>query len=178
MSENFGMPIPGETVLLFAGFLANQGKIRIVPAILVAIAGATVGSAGGFWLGWRAGPAVVTRFLQRFPRFAKQYDNAREMFRKHGPWAIFASRFITGLRVFAGVMAGALRMPFPTFLLFSFAGAVCWGTVIGYVGYLFGSNWAKLASVVGRMDRIVLAAIVGGALVLILVHRLRRRKLS
>ena len=51
MSENLGIPIPGETVLLFAGFLANQGKIRIVPAILIAIAGATVGSMGGFWLG-------------------------------------------------------------------------------------------------------------------------------
>ena len=100
------------------------------------------------------------------------------MIRKHGPWAIFVSRFITGLRIFAGVLAGALRMPFPTFLLFSFVGAVCWGTVVGYVGYLFGSNWAKLVSVVGRMDRIALAAIVGGALVLIVVHRLRRRKLS
>jgi membrane-associated protein len=178
MSENVGIPIPGETVLLFAGFLANQGKIRIVPAILIAIAGATVGSTGGFLIGWRAGPAVVTRFLRRFPRFAKQYDNAHQMFLKHGPWAIFVSRFIAGLRIFAGVLAGALRMPFPTFLVCSFAGAVCWGTVIGYVGYLFGSNWAKLVSVVGRMDRIALVAIAGGALVLILVHRLRRKKLS
>ncbi len=176
MSENIGVPVPGETVLLFAGFLAYQGKIQILPAILTAIAGATIGASGGFLLGRYGGPSVVNRFLRRFPRFARQYDDAQKMFLKYGQWAVFAARFITGLRIFAGILAGVLRMPFSTFLLFSFAGAVCWSLVIGYVGFAFGSNWAKLVSFARRMNRIGLIAIGGCLLALFLVYLFRRRK--
>jgi len=178
MSENIGVPIPGETVLLFAGFLAYQGKIQFLPAILTAIAGATIGASGGFLLGRYGGPSVVNSFLRHFPRFAKQYDDAQKMFLKYGQWAVFAARFITGLRIFAGILAGVLRMPFSIFLLFSFAGAVCWSLVIGYVGFAFGSNWGNLVSSVRRMNRIALAVIGGCAVILLLVHLFRRKKPS
>ncbi|MFZ0964342.1 MAG: DedA family protein [Terriglobia bacterium] len=176
MSENIGFPIPGETVLLFAGFLAYQGTIHIVPAILTAIAGATAGASGGFLLGRYGGTSVVNRILRRFPRLRKKYDEAQQKFLQHGHWAVFTARFITGLRVFAGILAGALRMPFSTFLFFTFAGAVCWALVIGYAGFLFGSSWSTLVNIVTRMDRIALAIIGGGALALLLVYLLRRRK--
>ena len=176
MLENVGFPIPGETVLLFAGFLAYQGKIHILPAILTAIAGATTGATLGYLLGWYGGPSVVNRVLGRFPRLRKRYDDAQRMFLKHGQWAVFAARFIAGLRIFAGIVAGVLRMPFLIFLFFSFAGAVCWAFVIGYVGFLFGSNWGRLVSFLGRVDRIALAIIGGCAVVLVLVHLVRRKK--
>lgn len=176
MAENIGFPIPGETVLLFAGFLAYQGTIHIVPAILTAVAGATVGASGGFLLGRYGGTSLVNRILRRFPRLRKKYDDAQKMFVEHGHWAVFTARFITGVRMFAGVLAGALRMPFWTFLFFSFAGAVCWALVIGYAGFLFGSSWGKLVSIITRMDRIALAIIGVGAVALLLVYLVRRRK--
>jgi len=178
MLENVGLPIPGETVLLFAGFLAYQGKLHILPAILTAIGAATVGAALGYLLGHYGATTVVYRILVRFPRLAKQYDKSREFFQKHGQWAVFAARFITGVRVFAGILAGVMRMRFLTFLLYSFAGAVCWGIVIGLVGFLFGGSWDTLVRIVGRMNRIGLIAVVACAAVLFLVHAVRRRKLS
>ena len=178
MLENIGFPVPGETVLLFAGFLAYQGKIHILPAILTAIAGATIGASLGYLLGRYGGTSLVNRLLSRFPRLRKRYDDAQKTFLKHGRWAVFAARFITGLRVFAGILAGVLRMPFSTFMLFSFAGAVSWAFAIGYVGFLFGSSWSKLVSLVGRMDRIALLIIGGCAVVLIVVRLVRRRKSS
>ena len=178
MAENIGVPFPGETVLLFAGFLAYQGKMHILPAILTAIAGATIGSSLGYLLGVYGGASVVERLLSRFPRLRKRYDKSQSFFLEHGRWAVFAARFITGLRVFAGILAGALRMPFPTFMLYTFTGAVCWALVIGYVGFLFGSNWDRLVHFVGRMDRIALAVIAGAMIVLIVVHKIRRRKAS
>jgi membrane protein DedA with SNARE-associated domain len=176
MAENIGFPIPGETVLLFAGFLAYQGTIHILPAILTAIAGATIGASGGFLLGRYGGTSIVNRILRRFPRLQKKYDDAQQKFLKQGHWAVFTARFITGVRMFAGVLAGALHMPFSTFLFFSFAGAVCWALVIGYTGFLFGSSWGKLVSIITRMDRIALATIGVGAVALLLVYLVRRRK--
>jgi membrane protein DedA with SNARE-associated domain len=177
MLENIGVPIPGETVLLFAGFLAYQGKLHILPAIFTAIGGATIGAALGYLLGSYGGDTVVKRFLARFPRIAKRYDEAQKVFLKHGHWAVFAARFITGLRVFAGVLAGVMRMPFLVFMLFSFAGAVCWAFVIGFVGFLFGSSWDTLVKFVGRIDRIALIVIAVVA-VLYLVRAIRRRRVS
>jgi len=176
MLENVGLPIPGETVLLFAGFLAFQGKMRILPAIFTAICGATVGAALGYALGQYAGAWIVNRILRRFASVKKRYDDAQKVFLKHGHWAVFAARFIAGLRVFAGVLAGTMRMPFGLFLAFSFAGAVCWALAIGFVGFLFGSSWEAMVSFVGRLNEIVLALIAVGAAALFVVHRLRRRK--
>src|SRR5579862_5470821 len=176
MLENIGFPVPGETVLLFAGFLPFQGKIHIVPAILTAMAGATIGACLGYSLGWYGGTPVVNRLLGRFPRFQKEYDASQRFFEKHGKWAVFAARFIAGLRVFAGILAGVLRMPFSTFMLFSFAGAVCWATAIGYVGFAFGSSWDKLVNFVGRMNRIVLIVIGVIIVAALIVHLVRRRK--
>ncbi len=178
MLENIGLPIPGETVLLFAGFLAYQGKIHVLPAILTAIAGATIGASLGYLLGRYGGTSVVNQFLKRFPRVANRYDDAQKKFLKYGQWAVFAARFITGLRVFAGILAGALRMPFSIFLLFSFAGAACWALVIGYIGLLFGSNWDTLVNIVGRMDRIALTIIGSGVVAVLLLYLVRQRKPS
>jgi len=47
MLENAGIPVPGETVLIFAGFLAYRGEIRLSRAVLTAIAGATIGDTAG-----------------------------------------------------------------------------------------------------------------------------------
>jgi membrane protein DedA with SNARE-associated domain len=176
MLENVGVPVPGETVLLFAGFLAFQGKIHIVPAILTAMAGATVGAALGYAIGWYGGTPLVNRIVGRFPHFKKQYGESREAFHKHGRWAVFAARFITGLRVFAGILAGVLRMQFSTFMLFSFAGAVCWSIVIGYVGLAFGSNWERLVDLVGRVNRIALIVTAGIVVVFALAHFVRPKK--
>ena len=174
--ENIGVPVPGETVLLFAGFLAYQGKIHILPAILTAIAGATAGACLGYGIGWYGGTSVVNRFLRGSPWLLKRYDDAQKKFHQRGQWAVFAARFIAGVRIFAGIVPGVLRMPFLTFLFFSFAGAVCWAVAIGYVGFLFGSSWDRLIAFVGRMDRVALVIIGVAAVVLFLVHRVRRRK--
>ncbi len=176
MLENVGVPIPGETVLLFAGVLAFQGKIHIVPAILTAIIGATIGAALGYAIGWYGGTPLVSRILGRFPHFQPQYDESQKAFQKHGRWAVFAARFITGLRVFAGILAGVLRMQPSTFMIFSFAGAVCWSIAIGSVGFAFGSNWERLVSFVGRMNRIVLVVVAGIAVVLLATHFVRRKR--
>jgi membrane-associated protein len=178
MLENAGLPIPGETVLLFAGFLAYHGKIGLLPAILTAIAGATLGDSLGFWLGRYGGTAFVNRFLRRIAWVRKRYDEAQKLFVKYGQWAVFTARFITGLRVFSGILAGVLLMPYWRFLLFNFTGAVAWALTIGCVGFFFGSNWDRLVGLLTQLDRFALVVVGIGGVVLFLVHLLRRKKTS
>jgi membrane-associated protein len=176
MLENGGVPLPGETVLLFAGFLAYQGGIQLVWAIGIAIAGATLGDSLGYTLGRYGGNAFFDRTVKRFKLLARQFENAKALFLRHGHWAVFTGRFITGLRVFAGPLAGLFKMPYPRFLLFNFTGAVLWATAIGCVGFLFGNSWDNLVHVVKDVHRVTLGLVAVLALVGLIVYLNRRAR--
>jgi membrane-associated protein len=171
MLENGGLPVPGETVLLFSGFLAYHGRLSLDRAIFTAIAGATLGDSLGYLIGRWGGTALVNRYRGRFLLSARRFDRAQAIFLRFGHWAVFVARFITGLRVIAGPLAGAFVIPYPRFLLFNFSGAVVWAFTIGWVGYLFGSNWQRLVRLFKQVDTAILLAVVSAALIVWVVYR-------
>jgi membrane protein DedA with SNARE-associated domain len=171
MLENCGLPVPGETVLLFSGFLAFHGQLSLSRAIFTAIAGATLGDSLGYLVGRWGGTALINRFRGRFLLSAQHFDRAQGMILRFGHWAVFVARFITGVRVLAGPLAGAFLMPYPHFLLANFSGAVVWAFTIGWVGYLFGSNWQRLLHLFKQVDTAILIVVVLAALIIWLVYR-------
>ncbi len=178
MLENAGIPIPGETVLLFAGFLAYHGKIGLFPSILVAIAGATLGDSLGFLIGHFGGRPFVDRFIRRFPVVQKSFDHSQALFLKYGQWAVFTGRFITGLRMFAGILAGLFRMPYRRFLVFNFSGATVWAVAIIYVGFLFGNSWQLVQQHIVRVNEIALAAVIVAVLIAVASYYLKKKRPS
>lgn len=176
MLENAGIPIPGETVLLFAGFLAYHRRIDLVASILVAIAGATLGDSLGFLIGHFGGSPFVDRFIRRFSFAAKSFDHSQSLFLKYGHWAVFTGRFITGLRVFAGILAGLFHMPYRRFLIFNFTGAAAWAITITYVGFLFGNSWQLVQEHLVEVNGIVTAVVVLAVLVGVASYYLRKRR--
>ncbi len=176
MLENAGLPVPGETVVIFSGFLAFSGQIHLARAIVTAIAGATIGDSLGYCLGRFGGTFFVEKYVRRFGLLSRQFDRSQDLFLKHGHWAVFVGRFITGLRVFAGPLAGMFKLPYPRFLFFNFTGAVAWATTFGCVGFLFGRSWDSLVKFVKRLHWITLAAALAVVLILVVVYYLRKRK--
>jgi len=171
MLENSGLPVPGETVLLFSGFLAYHGRLSLGRAIFTAIAGATLGDSLGYLVGRWGGTALVNRYRDRFLLSARRFDRAQALILRFGHWAVFVARFITGLRVIAGPLAGAFLMPYPRFLLANLSGAVVWAFTIGWVGYLFGSNWQRLVHLFKQVDAAILLAVVVVILIVWVVYR-------
>ncbi len=174
--ENAGIPIPGETILLFAGYLAYHEKLDLVPAILVAIAGATCGDSLGFLIGHYGGRPFVEKLLRKFSLVAKSFDHAQSLFLKYGQWAVFSGRFIAGLRMFAGILAGLFRMSYPRFLLFNLTGAVTWAITVTYVGFMFGSSWQLVQQHLKRLDEIVFVAVLLAILAGVIAYYLNRKK--
>jgi len=178
MLENAGLPVPGETVLILAGFLAYQGDLGLGRAILTAIVGATAGDSLGYCLGRFGGGALYEKYVRRLGLLSRQFDRSQALFLRYGHWAVFVGRFITGLRVFAGPLAGIFRLPYPRFLFFNFTGAVAWATTFGCLGFLFGSSWERLIRVVKRLHYVILAAGLIVLVVTVVVYWLRRRRPS
>jgi membrane protein DedA with SNARE-associated domain len=74
---------------------------------------------------------------------------AEERFQQHSGWAIFLGRFVAFLRIFAGPIAGVMRMPFLWFFVCNALGAVVWAGVVVGLAYLLGENVAVLLKNVG-----------------------------
>src|SRR5712672_667034 len=175
MLENAGLPVPGETILLIAGYFASTGEFHIGLVMLIAATGAVVGDNIGFAIGHHFGRNVLLRVGRFFFLTPKRFEHMEHYFESHGNKTILVARFITGLRVFAALLAGASKMPWRTFFIYNVAGAVLWSVVITTLGYLFGQSLPLLVKWVGRSGTILLiSAIVVG----IVVWRVRKHRKS
>ena len=175
MLENAGVPVPGETILLIAGYYAATGEFHLPLVMLVAATGAVVGDNIGFAIGHHYGRGFLLRVGRFFFLTPKRLEHMEHYFESHGNKTILVARFITGLRVFAALLAGASKMPWRVFVVYNVAGAILWSVVITTLGYLFGQSLPLLIKWVGRSGTILLiAAIVIG----VIVWRVRRHQKS
>jgi membrane protein DedA with SNARE-associated domain len=151
--ENTGVPVPGETILLLASFLAySEHDLQLSWIIVVATIAATLGDNLGFALGRHGGRPLLERYRSVFRIQQKTLAQGESLFARYGAFTIFFARFVFGMRIIAGPLAGALRMPWRKFLTFNFLGATVWVTAISCVGYLFGRQWARLERDIKRFD--------------------------
>jgi len=163
--ENAGVPVPGETVLLLASFLAySEHELQLFWIIVAGTVAATVGDNLGYALGHYGGRPLLERYRNIFRISGEAVARGEELFVRHGSVAILFARFVFGIRVIAGPVAGVLRMPWNKFAVFNALGAMLWVTVISVVGYSFGSQWRLLMHFMKRFD-----LVLGIAFVLIVV---------
>jgi membrane protein DedA with SNARE-associated domain len=171
--ENAGVPVPGETVLLLASFLAySQHELSLSWIIVVATIAATLGDNLGFALGYYGGRPLLARHQAFFRIRDKTRARGENLFARFGAVTVFFARFVFGIRIIAGPMAGVLRMPWRKFLVFNVLGAALWVTVISGIGYIFGENWGRLEQYLKRLD----VAVVIVALLALAFWWWRRRR--
>ena len=121
---------------------------------------ATVGDNIGFVLGYYGGRPLLQRYQSVFRIRPGMLERAEQTFARYGAGTIFIARFVFGLRIVAGPMAGVLRMSWKKFLLSNFLGAAFWVSVISGAGYLFGRHWQRLERIIKRFDIAVAVAVV------------------
>ncbi len=171
--ENAGIPVPGETILLIASFLAySQHELQLPWIIAVATIAATLGDNLGYALGYYGGRPVLERYRVAFRIQEATLARGEKLFARFGAITIFFARFVFGMRIIAGPLAGVLRMPWRKFTIFNFMGAALWVTVISGSGYLFGQHLGRLEREIKRFDIGVLLAV--SVLALWLWRRTRR----
>jgi membrane protein DedA with SNARE-associated domain len=176
MVESLGVPVPGEIALVTAAVLAAQHKMDLSPAWIAvsASAGAIAGDSIGFNLGHRFGRKLFDRLGRKFPRHFSpgHVALAERVFTRHGAWAVFFGRFIALLRIFAGPLAGSLRMPYPRFLAANASGGIVWATGLTYLIWFLGlaaEQWLSKVSWLG-----LAAAVLIGVLITLLIRRKTR----
>jgi membrane protein DedA with SNARE-associated domain len=158
---NLGIPVPEETVMLVAGFLAGRAILDLRFVYLVCLLSAVSGDCCGFFVGRHGGQRIIARLVSRFATMRHRYERLQLFFHTHGSKAVFMARFIAGVRFMAGPMAGAAGMPFFRFLGWNVLGAIIWCALIVTLGYLVGDELYRAAEMAHHAQRwIALAALV------------------
>ncbi|MGV9319150.1 DedA family protein [Streptomyces sp. NPDC003660] len=176
--EDFGVPAPGETILLAAGVYAGAGRLNIVAVAGIAFAAAVIGDNVGYVIGRTGGRALVERWGKYILLTPKRFQAAEAFFRRHGGKIVTVARFVEGLRQANGIIAGTTGMAWHRFLAFNALGAVLWVGLWSTLAYLAGSHITAVYDEIVRYQRYVLVA--AGMLVAALVvrHLVRRRRVN
>ena len=147
-----GFFLPGDSLLIIAGVLANQGKLDLALAIPACFVGAFVGSELGYVIGQRLGPRLFTKQESRF--FKQQYvERTHAFFERHGPRTIVLARFVPIVRTFTPVMAGVAGMSRRVYSLYNLVGALLWAGGLVLLGWALGDT-------LGEVDEVKLLPIV------------------
>jgi len=150
--DTIGLPVPGEVVLLGAGFLVSTGRIELIPAILLAALAAVLGDSVTYWLGRRVGAAGERRLVGLYCTWtactlgsAHCVGRAEGLLRRFRGWVVLVAKFIAGARAFVPPVAGASALSFRRFLLFDAAGSLLWTALVVGLGALLGRQWEHIA---------------------------------
>lgn len=172
--ENAGLPVPGETVLLLASFLAySKQELQLPWIILVGTVAAAFGDNLGYGIGHFGGRPLLARYRNIFRVPDATVERGERLFSRYGSVTVLFARFVFGMRVIAGPLAGVLRMPWRRFAVFNLLGAALWVTAISLSGFFFGSRWNGLMDFMKRFD-----LLLAGVFVLVVFALWRRNRRS
>jgi membrane protein DedA with SNARE-associated domain len=159
--EIVGLPIPGEGMLTFAGYMIYKGKMSLVPTLAASLAGSAMGISISYVLGRTLGYRALHRFGPRFGFSEAKLARVHDWFERVGKWTLTIGYFIPGVRHLTGFSAGASELEIPVFALFAYPGCVLWSVSLISLGYYLGEGWARWAPVLHRGVRLGTLAVVG-----------------
>ena len=171
--ENVFPPVPADTVVAFGSFLAARGHGTAAGAFLATFAGNMFGAMAMYAAGRRYGAAA----LQRRMATPARAQRLQALYGRYGLAALFASRFVPGVRAIVPPFAGALRLPAARVALVLGTASALWYGIITVLAFRVGSDWDTLSARVGEWGRwmfIGAGALVAAMLAVWFAHRRQR----
>ena len=160
--------VPGGAVLIGAGMLVHSGVLDPVSILLAAVAGAVVGDAISYGIGWKFG-TVLPR-LWPFRKHPEVLERGVQFFKRYGQASVFIGRFFGPLRAVVPTTAGIVRMSPMTFMVATFISALIWAPVLMFAGILLDGTIAADWSIQMKVAVIASAVIV----VILAIYAARR----
>ncbi|MFF5297022.1 DedA family protein [Paractinoplanes globisporus] len=176
--ESFGVPAPGQTIMVAAAIYAGAGRLNIVGVAAIAFVAAVLGDNVGYWIGVRGGRKLVHRWGKYVFLTPERLTRAEGFFARRGSRIVVIARFIDGLRQFNGVIAGITAMPWRTFLLYNAIGAALWVGWWTSIAYALGTHLVEIIEHAHRYKWWAIAIITLAVIAYITLHlrHIRRRR--
>ena len=171
--ESFGLPLPGETLLIAGAALAAKGDLQIGPLLACAWVAAVLGYTLSYAVGRFGGHRLIVRYGARIGITADRLATVEKFFERFGGEVVLVARFIVIARQLNGFVAGTVGMGWWRFLAYNCIGAALWVGTWGLGVYLIGE---RIGAFVPWLHRLGFLALGLGALVLIAAAVLHARR--
>jgi membrane protein DedA with SNARE-associated domain len=172
--ESACIPVPSEATMLFAGFNVSRGEYSLFAATVVGSLANLVGSWLAYWVGRAGRVDILEKHGKKLHIKPSYLEWADRWFEKHGDATVFFTRMLPIIRTFISLPAGVARMPFWRFSVFTLLGCIPWVLMLTFIGQKAGDNWDQWKDSLHYVDYAVAAAIVAGAIWLLLRARKNR----
>ena len=173
--ENFGIPLPGEAILVAAALDAGTGRLNIWLVFAVATVLSVAGACIGYWIGARGGRRLLERYGKGVRLTPDRLDRMEAFFEHRGSWLIVLGRYVEGVRQFLSIVVGMSEMSFRRFLFFTTIGAVIWCATWSGIGYFAGDHVETISNYFTYFA-IAIAVLAAGIGIFHLRHRRARRR--
>ncbi len=172
--ESTGVPFPGETTLILAAvYSAETGRLSLPLVIGLAALGAIMGDNFGYGVGRSLGRGVLERWGGRVGLDHRRLLLIDRFFKRRGALAVFVARFISLLRTFGAILAGAGEMPYRTYLIFNALGGMAWATAYGLLGFELGRAYRHLSGAIGTAAEVLAVLVAVAAIASLVLFRKR-----
>jgi membrane protein DedA with SNARE-associated domain len=175
--ESSVLPLPSELVMPPAGYLAAQGKMSAVVAVLCGTAGSVLGALVNYGLAVYVGEPVLRKYGKYVLVSERSLDRTEQFFRRHGEISTFVGRLLPVIRHLISIPAGMSRMRLVRFVTFTAVGAGLWCGILTYLGWLIGRHGEAVDRAIGPyVHHVFMSYILPGLVVVVVGYVLWRRR--
>lgn len=137
----FTLPICEEIAVALVGVTMRATDTAFILAACVALLAILLQDSCYFLIARVFGPKIIRHRL--FAKFIKptSIESGERYFKRRGPFIVFTTRFVVGLRAPVIMSAGFLRMHWPRFTLYDFLAAAIMTPAWLFVGYALGAQF-------------------------------------
>jgi membrane protein DedA with SNARE-associated domain len=178
--ELLALPLPGETLMTYCGYVIYGGKMNLPFSILIATIGVCIGITLSYVIGRTLGVTFFEKYGHYIHMDKNKLDKTSMWFEKYGNKMLILAYFIPGVRHVTGYFAGIMNVPYKKFAVNAYAGALIWTTTFISLGNFLGVNWVKYHHLLKR-DLLVLGLIIAAAIIVIYlckVYKLKKSKIE
>lgn len=179
--ELIALPLPGETLMTYCGYVVYEGKMNLPLSILTATIGVCIGITLSYFAGRTLGVAFFEKYGQYIHLDKNKLDKTSKWFEKYGNKMLFLAYFIPGVRHVTGYFSGIMNISYKKFAVNAYIGAFIWTTTFISLGDLLGVNWEKYHHLFKRY-LIILGLIIAAVIIVIyvgkVVYKLKKSKVE
>ena len=154
--ENVAPPIPADTFVLAGALLSARGSAEAWIVFLVTWLSNVASATGVYLVARRYGRSFFELPVARWLLHRHQLEQIRGFYDRWGVPAIFASRFLPGLRAMVPVFAGVSGVRAWSFVPPVVIASGLWYGLLVYLGVAMGRNLDRIVAIFNSLNSVLL----------------------
>lgn len=134
-----GVVVPGVAIMFAIGTLIGAGALELMPTLIWAACGASLGDGLSFAFGWHFKDRLQQ--LSYFQRHANLLTRGHRFFHRYGAVSVVIGRFVGPIRAIVPMVAGMMEMPLPRYLTANVVASLIWAPAYLAPGLVFGQSY-------------------------------------